>query len=319
MTAKDMRTVYAETLVELAESDRRIVILEADLMSASGTRMFADRFPERTFNVGVAEANMVGIAAGLSAAGKIPFATTFGCFAARRTYDQFFLSANYAQRNVKLVGTDPGITATYNGGTHMPLEDIGIMRNIPGLVVFEPCDGVSLKALVAAAAAHDGSTYMRLHRKGSITVYDASETFTLGRGKVLCDGQDLTIIATGLVMVEAALAAARLLESTGIRPAVIDMHTIKPLDTELVLDYAAKTGAVLTCENHQIINGLGSAVCEVLAEQRPTPVCRIGVKDMFGEVGTLDYLQSHFGLTAENIATQARALLERKSFFSCGA
>lgn len=312
MAVKDMRAVYAETLVDIARENPAIVVLEADLMAASGTKIFQNEFPERLFNVGVAEANMVGIAAGLSAGGKIPFANTFGCFAARRAYDQFFLSANYARLNVNLVGSDPGVTAAYNGGTHMPFEDVGLMRNIPGLVVFEPCDTVSMAALVRAAADHPGSTYMRLHRKGGVTLYDESEPFVLGKGKVLADGTDLTIIASGMVMVQEALAARQQLAAEGISAALIDMHTIKPIDAELILEYAEKTGAILTFENHQVVNGLGSAVAEVLGEHRPTPIKRIGVEDAFGEVGTLDYLKTRFGLTAENIVARARELLERK-------
>jgi transketolase len=312
MDQLEMRAVYAQTLIELAEKDDRIVLLEADLMKASGTPVFKNRFPERTFNVGVAEANMVGVAAGLSAGGKIPFADTFGCFAARRTYDQFFISANYARLNVKLTGTDPGVSAAYNGGTHMPFEDAGIMRNIPQLVVFEPGDPVSLKALVIQCARHQGCTYMRLHRKYIEPVYPENETFELGKGKVLKDGNDVTLIAVGAIALAEALKAADLLSKDGISAAVIDMHTIKPIDTELVLRYAKKTGAILTCENHQVINGLGSAVAETLSENYPTPMKRLGVDDEFGEVGTQEYLQERFGLTAENYAACARELLKQK-------
>ncbi len=310
---QEMRAVYTQTLMQLAEKDKNIVLLEADLMRASGTKTFKQTFPERTFNVGVAEANMVGVAAGLSATGKIPFANTFACFAARRTFDQFFISANYAGLNVKLVGTDPGVTAAYNGGTHMPFEDLGLMRNIPQLVVFEPCDPVSLQKLVVQSAYHKGCTYMRLHRKLAAVLYDEDAEITLGKGYVLQDGDDVTLIATGVVMVPEALQAAELLAQDGVSAAVIDMHTVKPLDAALVLQYAEKTGAIVTCENHQIYNGLGSAVAEVLSENRPTWMKRVGVNDAFGEVGTLEYLQERFGLTAENIYQQATALLEAKT------
>lgn len=309
MSQKEMRAVYAQTLIELAEKDERIVLLEADLMKASGTTCFRDKYPDRAFNVGVAEANMVGIAAGLSAGGKIPFADTFGCFATRRTYDQFFISANYARLRVKLVGTDPGISSTFNGGTHMPFEDMGIMRNIPGLVVFEPSDPVSLKQLVKESAYHQGSTYMRLHRKSVPVIYDENETFELGKGKVLKDGEDITLIACGSIMVNEALKACELLKEKNISAVVIDMHTIKPVDKELVLTYARKTKAVITCENHQIMNGLGSAVAEVLAENHPTLLKRIGVEDEFGEVGTLDYLQQRYRLTASHIVEEAEKLV----------
>ncbi|MCK4516047.1 MAG: transketolase family protein [Spirochaetaceae bacterium] len=309
---KWMRDTYAETLTELAAKDDRIVLLEADLMRASGTLSFKEHFPERFFNVGVAEANMVSIASGLSATGKIPIADTFAAFAARRCYDQFFISANYAGLNVKLVGTDPGVVAEMNGGTHMPFEDVGLMRNIPKLVVFEPCDPVALCSLLTQAIAHEGCTYMRLHRKHTPNVYPPGESFELGRGKVVVDGDELTIVFSGAVMAHEALAAAKFLEADGVSVAVIDMHTVKPIDAELILRYARKTGAVLTCENHQIINGLGSAVAEVLGENYPVSMSRIGVKDEFGEVGPLSYLKERFGLTAQHIQSAATALLARK-------
>ena len=308
MAQLEMRAVYAQTLIELAEKDERIVLLEADLMRATGTGVFKNKFPERTFNMGVAEANMIGVAAGLSAGGKIPFADTFGCFAARRAYDQFFISCNYAQLNVKLTGTDPGISAAYNGGTHMPFEDYGIMRNIPKLVVFEPCDPVSLKKLVQQAAYHQGCTYMRLYRKPMEIVYPEDAAFELGKGNVLNEGTDATIVATGAIMVQEALKAAELLKSEGISAVVIDMHTIKPIDTELIIHYAQKTGLMITLENHQIMNGLGSAVAETLAENCPCRLKRIGVEDEFGEVGTQGYLQERFKLTAAHVVEVVKKL-----------
>jgi transketolase len=310
--AKDMRDVYAQTLVDLAKNDDRICVLEADLMNATGTKVFKQRFPERMFDVGVAEANMVGVASGLSAEGKIPFAASFGTFASRRTFDQFFLSANYAQLNVKLVGTDPGITAQFNGGTHMPFEDIGMMRLIPNLVIIEPSDLVSCEALIRAAAAHQGSMYIRMHRKGSNTIYDENEQFELGKGKVLVDGTDVTLIAAGFVMVPEALKAAEILKKEGISAAVIDMHTIKPLDNELVLAYAKKTGAIVTCENHQVTGGLGGAVAELLTAEYPALLGRIGAQDMFGQVGTQDYLIKAYEMTAEDIAKKAMATISKK-------
>ena len=312
MAQLEMRAVYAQTLIELAEKDERIVLLEADLMKASGTGIFKNRFPERTFNMGVAESNMVGVAAGLSAGGKIPFADTFACFATRRAYDQFFISGNYARLNVKLVGTDPGIASEFNGGTHMPFEDLGIMRNIPKLTVFEPADPVSLKKLTEKSAYHQGCTYMRLHRKPVTVIYPEDEEFELGKGKVLKDGTDVTIIATGAVMLAEALKAWELLKEEGISAAVIDMHTIKPIDTDLILQYAKKTGGIVTCENHQIMNGLGSAVAETLVENYPVLLNRIGIKDEFGEVGKLDYLQERFQLTAKNIVSVAKANINQR-------
>ncbi|HBE04801.1 MAG TPA: transketolase [Spirochaetia bacterium] len=309
---KEMRSVYTETLIELAEKNNNIVVLEADLMKSQGTVKFMEKFPERTFNIGVAEANMVGIAAGLSALGKIPFAATFGCFAGRRVYDQFFISANYAKLNVKLVGSDPGVAAAYNGGTHMPFEDLGIMRNIPKCTVLEACDQVSLRKLMIKSAEHYGSVYMRLHRKPVEPVYPENEEFELGKGKVLKDGSDITIIANGAIMVHEALAAEALLQKEGIRAAIIDMHTIKPIDKDLIIRYAKKTKALITCENHQVVNGLGSAVAEVLSENIPTLMARLGINDEFGEVGTQEFLQKRFGLTGIAIAEKATELLKRK-------
>lgn len=305
---KEMRAVYAETLIELAEENEDIVLLEADLMKANSTKKFKDRFPERTFDVGVAEANMVGIAAGLSATGKIPFAGSFGCFATRRAYDQFFIAANYAKLNVKLIGSFPGIAGALNGGTHMPFEDMGLMRNIPGLVVIEPCDGASLKSFIKIVASYKKSCYLRVHPRAVPAIYDEEEVFAIGKGKLLKDGKDVTIIAAGPILVPEALKAHHMLAQEGISAAVIDMPTIKPIDEGLIVDYAKKTRAVITCENHQIVNGLGSAVSEVLSEKYPTLIRRVGVNDEFGEVGTLEYLQQRYRLTAEEIVIKAKEI-----------
>lgn len=306
--AKEMRAVYAETLVELGAKNKDIVLLEADLMKASGTGPFQAAYPERTFDVGVAEANMVGVAAGLSAEGKIPFAATFGCFATRRVFDQFFVSCAYARLNVKLVGTDPGVSAAMNGGTHMPFEDLALMRAVPGIAVLEPSDAASLRGLVAAAAERKGSVYMRLHRKAVPDLYPAGEKFEIGKAKLLREGKHVAIVALGSIMVNEALKAAELLAREGIEASVVDALSVKPLDAELVLREARKCGAVVTAENHQVSGGLGSAVAELLAETGAARLARIGVKDEFGEVGTQDYLQDRFGLRAANIAEAAKAL-----------
>lgn len=308
----EMRAVYGESLARLAEEDERIVVLDADLMRANGTFGFKDRFPGRWIDVGVAEANMVGISAGLSTTGMIPFPSTFTCFAARRTFDQFFVSANYARQNVKLTGSDPGVSAAFNGGTHMSFEDVGLMRTIPGITICEPSDPVSLPALLRQLAYRQGSSYLRLHRKAIAPIYGESETFELGKGKRLVDGRDVAIIAVGAICVAEALQAAERLEAEGVSAAVVDMHTVKPIDEELVVELAQRTGAILTVENHQVRNGLGSAVAEVLTDNYPVPQRRVGIQDEFGEVGTQDYLQKRFGLTADNIAAEARNLLERK-------
>jgi transketolase len=309
---RDLRTIYAETLMELAREDNKICIVEADLMKATGTACFQTEFPDRAFDVGVAEANMVGVASGLAAAGKIPFGASFGCFAARRAFDQFFISGNYSGLKVKLVGTDPGVSATYNGGTHMPFEDIAMMRAIPGLTIVEPCDRRSLSALIRQTAYHEGSVYMRLHRKGGLDIYDENESFTLGKGNVIKDGSDVTIIAAGLVLMEEALKAQKILEEEGISAALIDMHTIKPLDEELVLRYAKKTGAIVSCENGQATGGLGGAIAEYLSEICPTPLLRIGSQDKFGQVGTLEFLKESYGFTAANIVKTAKTVIRKK-------
>ena len=309
MEQKEMRAIYNETLIELAKEDERIMVVEADLMKASGTMGFKAQFPDRGVDVGVAEANLIGVSAGLSAAGKIPFPATFGCFASRRVFDQFFLSANYANLNVKLTGTDPGISAAFNGGTHMPFEDVGLMRMIPNLTIFEPSDPVSLKALIKENAKRYGSSYMRLHRKVIQPIYSAEETFQLGKGKVLFDGNDVTIIATGAILVPEAVRARKLLQCEGVDAAVIDMHTIKPLDEELVLSYAKKTGRIVTAENHQVAGGLGAAVALFLAEHAPTKMKMVGVHDEFGQVATQQWLQQYYKLTAEEIVHNAKLLL----------
>ncbi len=305
---KEMRAVYAETLVELGATNSNIVLLEADLMKATGTGPFQAAYPERTFNVGVAEANMVSVAAGLSAGGKIPFAATFGCFASRRAFDQFFVSCAYARLNVKLVGTDPGVSAAFNGGTHMPFEDLALMRAVPGIAVLEPSDAASLRGLVAAAAERQGSVYIRLHRKAVPDLYPAGEKFEIGKAKLLREGKDVALVALGALMVGEALKAAELLAKEGVSASVVDALSLKPLDAELVLREARRCGKVVTVENHQASGGLGSAVAELLAETGAARLARVGVRDEFGEVGTQDYLMERFGLTASHIAAAAKAL-----------
>jgi transketolase len=300
---KEMRAVYADTLISLAGENPEVVVVEADLMRATGTGSFAKAFPDRAVNVGVAEADMVGIASGLSSMGKIPFAATFGCFASRRAYDQFFLSANYARLNVKLVGTDPGVCAGFNGGTHMPFEDLALMRVIPELRIVEPSDPVSLAALVRLSAATYGCVYLRLQRKAAPVRYPEGEKFEFGKAKVLREGTDTTIVALGALMVGEALKAAELLSAQGVSATVIDALSLKPLDLPLILSSARSSGKLVTAENHQIIGGLGSAVAEALAESdEDIRLKRVGVRDLFGEVGTQDWLQERFGLTAAGIA-----------------
>jgi transketolase len=323
MADKELRAVYADTLVALAAQDPAVCVVEADLARATGTGPFAKAYPDRFFNVGVAEANLVGVASGLSAVGKKPFAATFGCFASRRAFDQFFLSANYAGLKVTLVGTDPGVTAAYNGGTHMPLEDLALMRAVPGLIVVEPCDEVSLEAAVRLAYAHPGCVYLRLQRKAAPRRYDAGESFEFGTAKIQrgnppgsggpgSDGEaDVALLALGALEVGEALKAADLLAAEGISAAVVDMFTLAPLDIGLVRGFAGRAKGIVTCENHRLSGGLGSAVAEVLAGMgRHAPLATIGVSaDSFGEVGTQDWLAEHFGLTATHIAAAAEKLV----------
>jgi len=308
----EMRSAFVKTLLEAAGTDERIVLLDADLGKAGATGSFASVYPDRHINVGVAEANMIGVAAGLASVGKIPFAQTFACFAGRRVFDQFFISAGYARLPVKLVGTDPGISAGFNGGTHMPFEDLGLMRMVPGLPILEPSDPVSCAALTRRSLEHDGPVYIRLHRKPLPVRYGPEEEFTFGKAKVLRDGgrNSVVILALGGIMVGEALAAADLLADQGLPATVVDVLSLRPLDADLILRCARDARALVTCENHQIDGALGSAVAELLAEQRLNPpFARIGIPGVFGEVGTEDWLKQHFKLDAAAIAARIRTLL----------
>ena len=311
MGKKELRKEFCETLISMAEQDNRVVVLDADLMNAAGTKPFRAAFPERTFDCGVQEANMVGVAAGLSSRGFIPFTHTFGPFAARRACDQIFMSCAYAKQNVKVVGSDPGITAALNGGTHMPFEDMGIMSTIPEMTVVEPCDAVSVREVTKLAKETYGTWYIRLHRKEAPVIYEDGTEFEVGKAHLLREGKDVTIIAIGYLVAE-ALKAAEELEKEGISARVLDMWCLKPLDEEAVLAAASETGAIVTAENHNIRNGLGSAVASVLALHQPVPVEMVGVQDEFGEVGKVPYLAERFKLTAEEIVNKSRKALDRK-------
>lgn len=307
-----MRDVYCKTLMELASKDENIIALDADLINSMGMAPFLKAYPERTIDCGIQEANMMGVAAGLSATGKIPFAHSFAPFATRRCYDQVFLSAAYARLNVKIIGSDPGITAAFNGGTHMPLEDMGIMRNIPGITILEPVDSVMLADLIRQIAYKYGVFYVRLLRKNAVKIYEDGSTFEIGKAVKLRDGKDVSIIATGIMVAE-ALKAADLLQEKGISARVVNVFTLKPIDKDMIIECAKETGAIVTAENHSIINGLGSAVVEVLAENHPALLERVGVQDLFGEVGPEDYLKKRFEMTAEDIVKKVEKVLDRKS------
>ncbi len=309
---KMMREVYCQTLIKLAQENEKIVVLDADLMNSMGMIPFLKAFPERAFNCGVQEANMIGVAAGLSVQGKIPYAHTFGPFATRRCCDQVFMSGAYAKANVRIIGSDPGVTAAYNGGTHMPFEDMGIMRNIPEMTVIEPTDSVMLKDIIQQLATRYGVFYIRLLRKNAVKIYADGSTFEIGKAVKLRDGNDVTIFASG-IMVDVALKAENILREQGISVRVMNMFTLKPIDEEAIITCARETGAIVTAENHNVINGFGSAVAEVLAEHIPTPMERVGVQDIFGEVGSVDYLQKRFELTEHDIVKKAEKVLERKN------
>lgn len=309
---KEMRAVYCRTLMEIAEKDERIVNVQADLMLGHGMKPFAEKYPERTFNVGVAEANMIGVAAGLAATGKIPFAHSFGTFSTRRCFDQITVSVCYAKLKICIIGSDPGVAAELNGGTHMPLEDVGIMRTLPGMMIVEPTDTVQLKAMLPALIADERPVYIRLFRKAVESVFTDGYTFRPGKADLLNEGKDATIFATG-VCVREALLAAEALAKEGVSARVVNMHTVKPLDREAVVAAAKETGAIVTAENHSVIGALGSAVAETLAEECPAPLVRVGVQDRFGEVGRQPYLMETFGITAKNIAEAVRKAIAKKN------
>ena len=307
----DMRDAFCASLLEMAEENEKIVLLDADLIGAMGTKPFRAKYPNRTIDCGIQEANMIGMACGLAVQGKIPFAHTFAPFCTRRACDQIFISGAYNYANVKVIGSDPGITAAYNGGTHMPFEDMGIMRGIPNMMVVEPTDIVMLKDLMPQIANTEGMIYMRLVRKDVKKVYDEGSTFELGKAAVLSEGTDVTIIASGFCVSE-AISAAKVLAEQGVSAGVINMFTWKPIDQEAILRAAANTGAIVTAENHNVINGLGSAVSEVLIRNKPVPVEMVGVNDEFGEVGPVSYLRERFGLTDTAIVEAALRAIQRK-------
>ena len=312
-----MRDAYCGALTAAAGRDGRIVTVEADVMHSMGTVGFADRFPQRCIFCGIQEANCAGVAAGLSAAGLIPFFHSFAAFASRRAYDQLLLSCAYAGLNVKIIGGDPGVTATNNGGTHMPFEDMGIMRNIPGATIIEPADSTAVGSLVPQMAERYGVAYMRVARRFVAKIYEAGSEFEIGRAAALREGSDVAIIACGIMVCE-ALKAADILQEQGLSARVVDMFTIKPIDAACITDCAKKTGAVVTAENHSIINGLGSAVSEVITSSCPVPLERVGVRDVFGEVGNQEYLMKKFGLTAEDIVEKAIIAIRRKTNCTLG-
>lgn len=303
----EMRKVYSDTMQTFLANDDRIVSLEADLMSSMSMDCAQKAFPDRVINCGIMEANIVGLAAGLSLVGKIPFFHTFTAFASRRCLDQLFMSVDYQQNNVKVIASDAGITAAHNGGTHMSFEDMGIIRGLAHSHVLEMTDATMFKAMLHQLINLNGFYWIRTARKNAVKIYQEGETFTIGKAKILREGKDVTLIANGIMVAEAMIAADKL-ATQGIAATVIDMFTLKPIDRDAIIKYAKLIGRVVTCENHNIHNGLGSAVAEVLSEAYPTPIRFIGVKDRYGQVGTVDFLKQEYGLSAEHIVQSALTL-----------
>jgi transketolase len=305
------RDAYGKALVELGRTNDKIVVLDADLSGSTKTAVFAKEFPERFFNAGIAEANMVGMAAGLAAGGMIPFASTFAVFAAGRAFEQIRQSVAYPRLNVKIVATHGGITVGEDGGSHQSVEDLAIMRALPNMTVLCPADGPETDAAIRAAAQYRGPVYVRLGRGKVPVVFDDASSFSIGRGVTLCEGSDMTFITTGLMTAE-ALQAARILAEERISARVVHLGTVKPLDIDLVLRAARETGAVVTAEEHSVIGGLGGAVCEALAEGCPVPVERVGLRDQFGQSGSAGELLAYYGLTAAHLVEAAERVLKRK-------
>ena len=303
------RESYGNALVELGQENPNVVVLDADLAAATKTGMFKKAFPERHIDCGIAECNMIGIAAGLAAAGMTPFASSFAMFAAGRAFEQVRNSVGYPHLNVKIGATHGGISVGEDGATHQCCEDIALMRTIPGMTVIVPSDDIEAKAAVKAAAAMEGPVYMRFGRLAVPVINDEDYKFEIGKGKVLREGTDVAIIANGLCVAE-SLDAAEKLAAEGINAQVINMATVKPLDTELVLEAAKTTGKVVVVEEHSVIGGLGSAVCDVLSEQLPTPVLKIGVNDVFGHSGPAVELIKEFGVDGDSIAAKVKEFVK---------
>ena len=309
---KATRESYGEALRDLADEYKDLVVLDADLAAATKTVIFKKAHPDRFFDCGIAEANMMGVAAGLAACGKIPFASTFAMFAAGRAFEIVRNSIGYPHLNVKIGATHAGISVGEDGATHQCNEDIALMRTIPGMTIINPADDVEAKAAVKSALDFNGPVYMRFGRLAVPVINDsATYKFELGKGIVLRDGSDVTIVATGL-MVNEALQSAEVLAAEGISARVVNIHAIKPLDKELVCKCAKETGVIVTAEEHSIIGGLGSAVAEAVTECCPVPVIKVGVNDVFGHSGPAVDLLKEFGLSAENIAVNARKAVSLK-------
>lgn len=303
------RESYGNALVELAREHDDLVVLDADLAAATKTGIFKKEFPQRHIDCGIAEANMMGIAAGLSTCGKIPFASTFAMFAAGRAFEQIRNTIGYPHLNVKIGATHAGISVGEDGATHQCNEDLALMRTVPGMTIINPCDDIEAKAAVKAAYEMEGPVYLRFGRLAAPVIHKEDYQFEIGKGELMREGNDVTIAATGL-MVSFALEAAEKLALDGIDAEVINIHTIKPLDEDIIVHSANKTGKVVTVEEHSVIGGLGSAVCDCLCEKCPTSVTKIGVQDVFGHSGPALELLKEFGLDGEGIYTQVKNIMK---------
>lgn len=306
------RDGYVSAMLELMEQDSSMIHIDCDLMGCINTGKLLKAFPNQTLNAGIAEQNAMGVAAGMAATGLKVFIHSFGCFAARRAFDQAFLSAGYSRLPVHVIGSDPGVCAAFNGATHMPFEDCALYMSVPNAIVIDSCDYAQTYALTKQLAKQPELSYMRLIRKGFTTVYADGSDFEIGKGVTLRDGTDVTIIASG-ILVDEALKAEEALAAKGISARVIDMHTWKPLDEDLVVKAAKETGAIVTAENHQVSCGLGSAVANVLVEKCLVPQERIGIQNRFGQVGPQDFLMKEYNLTAEDIVAAAEKAIARKA------
>lgn len=302
------REAYGKTLCELGEKNPDVVVLDADLAGATKTIEFKKNFPERFFDMGIAEADMIATAAGLATCGKIPFASSFAVFAIGRAFDQVRNSVAYPKLNVKIAATHAGVTVGEDGATHQAIEDIAMVRALPNMVILNPCDEYETRWAILEAAKINGPVYIRLGRSKVKEVYSPEDTFEFGKGVLLRDGDDATVVATG-IMVGEALKAHEILKEDGISARVIDIHTIKPIDKEIILKAARETKGIVTAEEHNVIGGLGAAVCEVVSEEHPTKVLRVGVQDKFGKSGKAEELLKEYGLTAEEIVSRVRKIV----------
>jgi len=313
MADKELRAILGEELEKLMEQNDKICVVDADLAKANGTVGLRKKFPDRALDVGIAEQNMASVAAGLASYGMIPFIGTFTPFASRRICDQITISISYAKQNVKILATDPGVTAELNGGTHMSVEDIGVIRSIPGMVIVEPVDAAQVKQMVPQVAAYEGPVYIRMFRKKTPDIFtDPDYKFELFKADKYAEGSDVTIMAGGILMYD-AIKAVELLKEKGIAAELLLVHTYKPLDEETILESVRKTGAAVVAENHSVIGGLGSAVAELLSDKYPVPVKRVGIQDHFGEVGKIDELKEKYHMTAADIVAAAEAAIRQKA------